>query len=70
FKVTVGGLPTLAVAGDSEFEIPAATSKQVPLRLQIDQGQAGPGSHKIDLDVVDAEDPGVSVKERSVFLVR
>jgi len=69
-KVTVSGLPTLAVASESDFEIPAATSKQVPLRLQIDAGQAASGSHKIELQVVDAEDPSVAVRERSVFLVR
>jgi cytochrome c oxidase accessory protein FixG len=68
--VTVSGLPTLAVASESDFEIPAATSKQVPLRLQIDAGQAASGSHKIELQVVDAEDPSVAVRERSVFLVR
>ena len=70
FKVSASGLPTLGVASETEFEIPAATSKQVPLRLQIDRGGVSAGSHKIDLEVTDVDDPSVAVKERSVFLVR
>ncbi len=70
FKVTASGLPTLEVASEAEFEIPAAKSQQVPLRLQIDRGQAPAGSHKIELEVTDVDDPAVKVRERSVFLVK
>jgi cytochrome c oxidase accessory protein FixG len=70
YRITVSGLPTLHVASESEIELPAATTRLVPLRLQIDGGAAGKGSHPIVIEVDALDDESISAKERSVFFVR
>jgi cytochrome c oxidase accessory protein FixG len=70
FHVQAAGLPTLQVAGESFFAVEGAGTRMVPVKLRIGAGEARPGSHRIEFDVGAVEDPGVAVRERSVFLVR
>ena len=70
FHVQAAGLPTLQVAGESFFAVEGAGTLMVPVRLRIGAGEARPGSHRIEFEVGAVGDPGVAVRERSVFLVR
>ena len=70
FHIQASGMPTLKVAGESFFAVEGAGTRMVPVRLRMAGGDARPGSHRIEFEVGAVEDPGVRVRERSVFLVR
>jgi cytochrome c oxidase accessory protein FixG len=70
FRIQASGLPTLQVAGESSFSLAGAETRMVPVRLRIDGDAARTGSHRIEFEVAAVGDPGVAVRERSVFLVR
>jgi len=70
FHIGASGLPTLKVAGESFFAVEGASTRMVPVRLRVAAGDARPGSHRIEFEVGAVDKPGVSVRERSVFLVR
>jgi cytochrome c oxidase accessory protein FixG len=70
YRIGVSGLPTLTVASAPEVEVPAATTRQVPVRIQIDGGIAAKGSHRIEIDVRALDDESITAREKAVFLVR
>jgi cytochrome c oxidase accessory protein FixG len=70
YRISASGLPTLVVASEAEVEVPAASTQQVPIRLQIAPGAAEKGSHPIQVDVHAIDDDAVAAREKSVFLVR
>jgi cytochrome c oxidase accessory protein FixG len=70
YRIGATGLPGIAVASDAEIEVPAATTRQVPLRIQIDPGTTAKGSHRIEVEVRSLDDAGIITREQSVFLVR
>ena len=70
YRIAASGLPGLRIAGDTEFELPPASARQVPIRLQIDAGAAGAGSHKIAIEVRAVDDESIVAHETSVFMVR
>lgn len=70
YRITVRGMDGLVLASDSEaeFEIEAAQSRWVVVRLQIPYGSASAGSHAVYFDI-EALGSGARVSEKSVFLV-
>jgi cytochrome c oxidase accessory protein FixG len=70
YRIAVSGLPTARIAGETEIELPAATTRQMPVRVQIDAGAVPAGSHKFVVEVDAVDDPSISAREKSVFLVR
>jgi cytochrome c oxidase accessory protein FixG len=70
YRIGASGLPGITVASDAEVEVPAATTRQVPLRIQIDPGTTAKGSHRIEVEVQSLDEAGVVAREQSVFLVR
>jgi polyferredoxin len=70
YRIGASGLPGITVASEPEVEVPAATTQQVPLRLQIAPGVAEKGSHRIEVEVRATDDPAIGAREKSVFLVR
>jgi len=70
YRIAVSGLPGIAVAGESEVEVPAATTRQVPLRVQIDPGATAKGSHRFEVEVKAVDDERIVAREQAVFLVR
>jgi cytochrome c oxidase accessory protein FixG len=70
FHVQASGLPTLQVAGESFFAVEGAGTRMVPVKLRVDADAARPGSHRIEFEVGAVSDPGVAVRERSVFVLR
>jgi len=70
FRIAASGLPGIGVASEPEVEVPAATTRQVPLRVQIDPGATAKGSHRIEVEVKAIDDERIVAREQAVFLVR
>ncbi|MDB5946326.1 MAG: 4Fe-4S ferredoxin, iron-sulfur binding protein [Ramlibacter sp.] len=68
YRIMANGLDGMVLASEAEVDVGAAQSRWVPVRLQIAQGSAAPGSHAITVSVTDASGQAV-VSEKSVFLV-
>jgi cytochrome c oxidase accessory protein FixG len=70
FVIRASGMPTLEVAANDTVTIPAATSLMVPVKLRIQPGQAKAGSHPIEFELRDSDEPGIVARDRSVFVIR
>jgi len=70
YRVHVEGLPGLAVASQSDFEVDAAMTRAVALRLRTAAEGLSPGSHPIRITLESTDAPDLRVTEKSVFLVR
>ena len=70
FEIAVEGLPTLALATEPRVQVGAADSRELPVRVRVDAGSAAAGTHPIRFRVRAADEAGVSVAEKSVFIVR
>jgi hypothetical protein len=70
YRISASGLASLAVASETEIEVPPATTAQFPMRLRIDPGVAGKGSHRIEIEVRAVDNASIAAREKSVFLVR
>jgi cytochrome c oxidase accessory protein FixG len=69
YRVTVGGLPGIAVASEPVIAVPAAQARLVPVRVQLPPQALKPGSHRIVFEVAPLDAGHRSVTEKSVFLV-
>ena len=69
FSINASGVPTLAVASEPTVDVPAASTKSVPVRLQIAPGQLSRGSHRVDFHVRAIDDEQVAVNEKSSFVL-
>jgi cytochrome c oxidase accessory protein FixG len=68
YQIGVAGLPGAAVITAAEVSIDAASSRSVPVRVQVSPGISA-GSHPIAFVVSAGTQPGNEVVEKSVFLV-
>ncbi|WP_119966820.1 cytochrome c oxidase accessory protein CcoG [Simplicispira lacusdiani] len=68
YRIAARGLEGLELASEAEFEIDAAESRWVVVRLQIPYGSVPSGSHAVHFDI-EAVGAGARVTEKSVFLV-
>ena len=70
FIIRVEGLPTVSVAGESRVDLPSASTRMVALKVRVQPGPVGPGTHKIRFVIEAEDDARVFVAEKSVFIVR
>ena len=70
YRIAASGLPGIGVASEAEVEVPAATTRQVPLRIQVGADAAAKGTHRIEVEVTAVADERVTAREQTVFLVR
>jgi cytochrome c oxidase accessory protein FixG len=70
YRIDARGLPGIEVASEAEVEVPAAATRQVPLRLRIDPAAAGKGTHKVEIGVTAVDDERIAAREQTSFLVR
>ncbi len=68
FTISASGLPGLTLASEPGFDVPAAATASVPLRLQAPAGDVAPGSHRVQIEIAAQDDPGVHVTEKTTFL--
>lgn len=69
FTIDVAGIQGVEVLSERNFELPPVTSKAIPVRIRVPQGNAIPGSNPITFIVRDRENASVSVTEKAVFLI-
>jgi len=69
FRLTVSGLPGIALPGEAAVEVPGAASRMVPVRVRVPPGTAA-GTHRIEFGIESTDDAAVAVREKSVFIVR
>jgi len=70
FEIRAEGLPSLHVAGVAEVELPGAASRMVPVRLRVDMGAVPAGTHPVQFVVSSPGEDPLSVREKTVFVVR
>jgi cytochrome c oxidase accessory protein FixG len=68
FRITVEGLPGLAVASESDVDVGSAQARWVAVRVQAPYNAAPAGSHPIHF-IITAQEAPVKVTEKSVFIV-
>ncbi|GIK84756.1 MAG: ferredoxin [Betaproteobacteria bacterium] len=68
YAVRAEGLPGLTVASQTSFEVPAATTTSVPLRLQAPPAEVAPGSHRVYIEITAQDDASIHVREKTTFL--
>lgn len=68
YKISVNGLPGLAVASDADVEVEAAQSRWVPVRVQLPYDAAVAGTYSIHFEIASRDD-SAQVSEKSVFMV-
>jgi cytochrome c oxidase accessory protein FixG len=69
YDIRAEGLPGIGVAGISGLQMEAAAARMLPVRVRVD-ASTPKGSHKIEFVVTSAEDGRISVRERTIFVVR
>ncbi|MBV7538225.1 cytochrome c oxidase accessory protein CcoG [Duganella sp. sic0402] len=69
YKITVSGIPTLAVAAADLVRVEATETRAHPIRLRAEHGAGQPGSNKIEVTLTAVDDPSLHVKETAVFIV-
>jgi cytochrome c oxidase accessory protein FixG len=70
FLVRATGLPSLHVADQDVVLVEAAGTRMAPVKLRMQPGDTPVGPHRIALEVTALDDPRVTVRESSSFIVR
>ncbi len=68
YRITVSGLPGLALASEEEVVVDSTQSRWVVVRLQLPYEAAAAGTHPIHFEIT-ARDSSAQLREKSVFLV-
>jgi cytochrome c oxidase accessory protein FixG len=69
YIIEVSGMPGIALSSDSEFDMPPAATRAVPVRVRVKTEDDKAGSMPIRFVVRNKEDASVAVYEKAVFLV-
>ena len=67
YRLSVSGLPSLALAGQAEISLPAASTQSVTMALHVNPEGGLKGSQKIFIDLVDVDNPQVRLHEKAAF---
>jgi polyferredoxin len=62
YQLSVEGLTGLAVASESTFEVAAASTRTLPLRLQAPEDATEHGAHRIYIEVHALDDDAIAVR--------
>ena len=69
YVIEVSGMSDIAISSGSEFDMPAATTRAVPVRVRAHAEDEHKHSIPIRFVVRSKEDASVSVEEKAVFLL-
>ncbi|MFM9884209.1 MAG: cytochrome c oxidase accessory protein CcoG [Burkholderiales bacterium] len=69
FAISVAGIDSIDIASAREVELAGATTRGVPVRVQIEPGKGMAGSNKIEFMVHAIDEPAIGVREKAVFVV-
>ena len=68
-RLGVEGLPGAAIAGEAVVEVQGASTRAVPVRVQLEAGAGSPGSNRIEFTITALDDEAVAVREEAAFIV-
>jgi len=69
YRIEVDGIPSAGIADEDLVELAGASTRAVPVRVRIQPGKAGSGSHPIRFTVSALDDASLRVTEKAVFIV-
>jgi len=69
YRIEVEGIPSAGIADEDLVELAGASTRAVPVRVRIQPGRAGSGSHPIRFTVSALDDAALRVTEKAVFIV-
>ncbi len=69
FTIAVAGIDSIDVVSAREFDLAGATTRGVPVRVQVEPGKGRGGSNKIEFTVSVIDAPDIQVREQAVFIV-
>lgn len=69
YRLDVQGISGAQIVSDNDFEVEAASSRWIPVRVQVPPGVLATGSHPLDFVVSATGTPPEEVREKAVFLV-
>jgi cytochrome c oxidase accessory protein FixG len=69
YVVSVQGIKGATIISESQFDVTAATTRAVPIRVRVPAGAAQAGSNRIKFVIQDTDDQSVKITEKAVFLV-
>ncbi|MEZ5705489.1 MAG: FixG Ig-like domain-containing protein [Burkholderiaceae bacterium] len=69
YKISVRGLPGIAIASDAEITVLPTEVRSAVLRVQIPPNSSEPGSHGIHFDIQSTGGDVAKVSEKAAFLV-
>jgi cytochrome c oxidase accessory protein FixG len=69
YRIEVEGIASAAIADEDVVELDAASTRAVPVRVRVNPGRAGGGSHPIRFTLTALDDPSLRVSEKAVFIV-
>ncbi|MDY7578983.1 cytochrome c oxidase accessory protein CcoG [Herbaspirillum sp. RTI4] len=68
YRISVSGIDSIVLATPDEVMLDGASSRAVPVRVQVKRGQGKAGSNKISFVLQADDDPRLHVTESAVFL--
>jgi len=69
YRVQVRGIDGITIASEQIVEVPGASAKTFPIRVQVLPGHGHAGSNKIEFEITAINHDGIAVRERSAFMV-
>lgn len=69
YVITVGGLPGIVIASESEVEVLPTEVRSAVIRVQVPPGAAATGSHPIRFEIRSVGKEPVAVSEKAAFLI-
>ena len=69
YRISVSGIDSLRVAGNSEVEVDPAGTRMFPVAVRAAAGQGSKGSNKVMFTIEAVDDPAIATREKSTFFV-
>jgi cytochrome c oxidase accessory protein FixG len=69
FRVTVSGMASPALVGATEFDVDAAGTRVVPVRVRVAEGMGRKGANEIGFEIAAADDDALRAGSRAVFFM-
>ncbi|NHZ80881.1 cytochrome c oxidase accessory protein CcoG [Massilia sp. CCM 8695] len=69
FRIKVSGIDSVRLATPDQAVLDGASTRAVPVRVQVQRSAAAPGSNHIEFELTAVDDASLSVREKAVFIV-
>jgi cytochrome c oxidase accessory protein FixG len=69
YKITATGIDSMKLASSDVVAMDGATTRAVPISVQVEHGKGSAGSNKIEFELTALDDANLKVKEKAIFFV-